>query len=345
LAGVWPVFEPGFRKTRRDGLAGYPHAGWNERVDAPLSGVKHFAPHALRRWCDSLHASPESPIKNQDQIRKKPSFALPEAFEPSSAVWPKICGCQERSIDPLMPQIIHQKASNRMSLRHIFSRFFAVACLAVVAVAFEPHARGETIFTNLPGQPGTIASNLPVGATGADWTYGGQQFNSGSNTLITDVSLLLARGAGTVTGTYDVEIWTDSSNKPGSLLGAIATGQDPNGVSLAGPQLMSYSAASVSVFANTDYWVVMNMSNNASQLQWQYTNASTSSAGFIGVTGTELLQSADPPAPLSWATPAGITQGHLMMSVTAVPEPASVGLMAFGAAGLGIMALRRMRRG
>ncbi len=88
----------------------------------------------------------------------------------------------------------------------------------------------------------------------------------------------------------------------------------------------------------------MDMSNNASQLQWQYTNAAPPTWGFVGVSGTEVLPSADPPTRLWWATPGGITQGRLMMEVTAVPEPASIGVMALGAAGLGIAAIRRMRR-
>lgn len=217
-------------------------------------------------------------------------------------------------------------------------------CLFVWAAAalLPADGFGATVFTNLPGQPGTIASNLPVGFTGADWTFGAQQFNSGANTQITGATLLLARAAGTVTGTYDVEVWTDSANKPGSLVGAIATSQDPNNVSLAGPQLMSYSG-NVSVSAGTTYWLVMNASNNASQLQWQYTNSAPTTSGFVGVAGTALLQSADPPTPLSWATPSGITDGRMMMEVTAVPEPATVGLLAaVGLAGGFALARRRL---
>jgi hypothetical protein len=226
----------------------------------------------------------------------------------------------------------------------LLRRMATVAAFAAAIAILGPNVHGETIFSNLSGQPGTIASNLPVGFSGADWTHGAQQFHSGSNTSITGVTLLLARAAGTVSGTYSVEVWTDSSNKPGSLVGTIATGQDPSGVSTSGPQLLSYSSSSVAVSASTNYWIVMDMSNNASQLQWQYTNAAPTTSGFVGVSGTELLQSADPPTPLSWATPGGITQGRLMMEVTAVPEPASIGVMALGAAGLGIAAIRRMRR-
>lgn len=217
-------------------------------------------------------------------------------------------------------------------------------CLVVWAAAalMPANVFGTTIFSNLAGQPGTIASNLPVGFTGADWTFGAQQFNSGPGTQITGATLLLARAAGTVTGTYDVEVWTDASNKPGSLVGAIATGQSPNNVSLAEPQPISYSG-NVSVAAGTNYWLVMNMSNNASQLQWQYTNSAPTTSGFVGIVGTALLESADPPTPLSWATPGGITAGRLMMEVTAVPEPATLGLLA--AAGLtgGFTLVRRRR--
>lgn len=220
-----------------------------------------------------------------------------------------------------------------------------LSIIALVASVLVAPADAATIFTNLPGQPGTIASNLPVGFTGADWTYGAQQFNSGANTQITGATLLLARAAGTVTGTYNVEVWTDSSNAPGTLVGAIATGQSPSGVSLSGPQLMAYTG-NVSVVANTNYWLVMNMSDNTSQLQWQYTNAAPTTAGFIGVTGTSLLESADPPVnpgdPLAWATPGGITDGRLMMEVVAVPEPTTLGLLAAaGIAGSSVLGRRR----
>ena len=221
-------------------------------------------------------------------------------------------------------------------------RSFLVCCVIAVSLcatlAVPATVQAATVFTNLSG---TIASNLPVGITGADWTYGAQQFNSGNNTLVTDVTLYLARAAGTVTGNYNVEVWSNVSNLPGALVGSIATAQDPSGVTTSGPQTVNFSG-NVAVSPNTAYWIVMNMANNASQLQWQYTNDSPTSPGFVGVAGTSLLVSADQTD--SFTTPAGITDGRLMMSVVAVPEPATTSLLAAAGVVAGIGIVRRRRR-
>lgn len=207
------------------------------------------------------------------------------------------------------------------------------ACIVACAVAGS-RAGAETVFSSLSG---TYASNVPVGLTGVDWTYAAQQFNTGTNTRVTDVTLNLSSIGGN-NGSFNVEIWTSSSNAPGSLVGAIATGQSQGSVT--GIQQTYTYSGSVPVSAGTDYWVVMNATNMNGQVLWSYTDdAPAQNPGFIGVVGTELLKTTDTLP--TWSTPGGVTSGRMMMSVVAVPEPST---WALALAGLGLCGWRLGRR-
>ena len=222
-----------------------------------------------------------------------------------------------------------------MPIRTLGLRFARVLVLSALTCLVGGVARAGTVFSTLSG---TYASNLPVGATGADWTYGAQQFNSGANTSISSVALNLTNVGGN-TGTFDVEIWTSATGSPGAFVGSIATNQSQGSITGAFQNYL-YSGA-VSVSQNTDYWVVFNASNMSGQVLWAYTNDDPSqNPGFVGVNGTSLLQSTD--SPLSWATPSGITAGRLKMEVVAVPEPPALVLSGVGFASA-VYFLRRRR--
>lgn len=212
-------------------------------------------------------------------------------------------------------------------------RLLAIASCLVASTS----VRAETVFSSLSG---TYASNVPVGLTGVDWTYAAQQFNTGTNTLVTDVTLNLSNVGGN-NGSFGVEIWTSGSAGPVSLVAAIASSQSQGSISGLRNNY-SYSGA-VAVSAGTDYWVVMNASTMNGQLLWSYTDDPASSAGFIGVVGTSLLQTTD--SPPAWSTPGGVTTGRMQMSVTAVPEPSTLALAGLGIAAGAAAAARRRRHG
>lgn len=124
------------------------------------------------------------------------------------------------------------------------------------------------------------------------------------------------------------EIWSTASSLPGSRVGILSQNQSPSIVT-SNNQLVNFSG-NVSVTPSLAYWVVLNAQDgSSSQVLWSYTNDAPSTSGFVGVTGTEILVTTDPP--VNWAQVSGVTQGRLMMDVTAMPEPTAFALAGVGA--------------
>jgi hypothetical protein len=100
--------------------------------------------------------------------------------------------------------------------------------------------------------------------------------------------------------------------------------------------LYTFPFTRLTLSPNTTYWAIP-----AVGLSWYRNQAETAPTAQNG-SGYSYVGT------LITATGGGSyspVNGGYSISINAVPEPASIGLMALGAAGLGITAIRRMRRG
>ncbi|MFM8413941.1 MAG: choice-of-anchor R domain-containing protein [Planctomycetota bacterium] len=206
----------------------------------------------------------------------------------------------------------------------------AVLCSAVGLVS-QP-ARATVVFGNL-GAAGTDAisgTNTDFGPGDANERSLAQGFTTGSSSqylTVTSISMgLFASSTGTENRT--VSIFSDSSGVPGSAVFTSAVTPVGN----TGTYTFNFSNAVLS--PSTSYWVVPQ-----GPASWYLNNSNTApaglnSSGYVSI-GTKLQNTSS-----QWvnATFPGYT-----VSVVAVPEPTSVGLLA--AAGLaGGFALVRRRR-
>lgn len=215
-------------------------------------------------------------------------------------------------------------------MRRLKSLVGRIAIAVVVAAVVAPAVSvGQVVYGNL-GSSGTGA----LGLTNTDidlnaWV--GQGFSTGTSTSTTLQSITMGLFYdNSLTAPFTIKLYNDISGQPGTV---VATS---SATSVGTTGLYTFPFSSFSLSPSTTYWAVPNPG-----VSW-YRNATESTPTEQNSSGyqySSTLSSANGGG--SW-TP--INAGY-SISVNAVPEPASIGLMVLGAAGLGVTALRRMRRG
>ena len=134
----------------------------------------------------------------------------------------------------------------------------AVVCAVLMSCCLVPAASAEVLFDNL-GYPS-------VGADG-DLAHGPlyASFSTvGSNTL-TDVSLLIGADNPNDGGTFTIDLYSDSSTSPGSLLTALGTFDDSQ---LSSSLAVFSDSVSYSLSADTRYWIGISSSDGS--VYWSY---------------------------------------------------------------------------
>ena len=154
----------------------------------------------------------------------------------------------------------------------------------------------------------------------------------GTSRSLQSVTLSLADG-NAVGGTFQVQVWDDGGSKPGTVIATLSGNSDP-----LTENIYSYTpSATVTLSANTKYWVVAEASTTSGIYNWNIANPSVSTG--VGTLGG---WSGTADAGSFWT--AENNTGPFMFNVTAVPEPSSYAAV-FGILALGFgVASRHLRR-
>jgi len=185
-----------------------------------------------------------------------------------------------------------------------------------------------------------IVDNTAATVSGSDVidsnTWQANSFTmDGTSRSLQSVTLSLDNG-NAVGGNFQVQLWNSGGSQPGTLLATLSGNSDPLTANT-----YSYTPSStVTLSANTKYWVVAEGSTTSGTYIWNYTTSSASTGvGTLG--GWSITHDAGN----SWN--AEINADPFMLNVTAgaVPEPSSYAAV-FGILALGFgVASRHLRRG
>lgn len=155
---------------------------------------------------------------------------------------------------------------------------FARAILLIAAFGLLSAAslRADTLLSNLGQSFGGITGvGLATSRIATDF------LTDGSDATITGATLRLIN-QDNVAHTVTVSLWSDSgSGSPGTLLGSFVPISIPgNGGGLIN---QSFSSAGIGLEANSAYWVVMQINEdaNANAVSWQYTVSGAADAGSV----------------------------------------------------------------
>jgi hypothetical protein len=201
-------------------------------------------------------------------------------------------------------------------------------------------SQASVIFDNL-------SENLDQGVSmnangGANWSLNAEAFlvPITGNSQLSDVTLSLALASvGSTTGTYSIEIWSNSGiNQPNIKMFDVATSQTVAGLSTTPSQKVFTPTSTITLTNGTTYWLVLNATTYTGSKQIQ--SLGTDSSAGTGVSATNFMNQRD--AQNLWGTNFGAS--HMSMKITTVPEPSTYALAALGSGTMWVVRRRRQSR-
>lgn len=196
-------------------------------------------------------------------------------------------------------------------------------CVLVALAAMWAQAASITVFSNFNSNPANLydgSDAYPVsGQPPQAWAMG---FTPSSTYVLTQIDVAIGLGSGT--SSVDVAVYSDSGGSPGSALTSWTVSSLPEAFSCCAVVTL-IPGTSITLNAGTPYWVLASASSDTWAF-WQLNN--------LGEQGPVWFNNANF---VSW-------EGAFDVLGTAVPEPASALLAAFGVVLLGMAVHRRQRR-
>jgi hypothetical protein len=207
-------------------------------------------------------------------------------------------------------------------------------CLAtlIALCCTVPLASATTILSNLPGS-GTYTTTGSATLTPSFWEAVGITNSSGSAVTFTSLE---GEFASTPGGTLDGGIYSDVSGNPGSLLAAFNSVGVSNNSNPTSKLLTTTS--SFNLQNATSYWFVLH--DAVPQVTWDPDNSA--GGGTVPVASAGYSYNGFRFSTNTGASWTNDTLARLTVEITTVPEPASLTLLAAGAASLFL--LRRRAR-
>lgn len=171
--------------------------------------------------------------------------------------------------------------------------------------------------------------------------YGGQNdvnasdFTTGATAEIITNSVLAFANSDDINHVMTPKIYTDSTGKPGTLVGTLTSFTVPGSESTAGTftyaNYTATSASGIELQPDTTYWLVVSV-DNATDLPfpvvWDSTASQSEAPGmpFSTVSSTDIKFSTD--GGISWANAGNFPAGNTLFSLSGIPapEPGSVPL-------------------
>jgi PEP-CTERM motif len=151
---------------------------------------------------------------------------------------------------------------------HILKLLAALAAGAILI----PGAYAGTIIFNTLGAPA-------IGNRGVSIASQFASFSAASDVVLNDVQLNL-QGDNTDGHSFSVGLYSDSSTAPGALLAPIGTALD-SVLPFSGIGVIDFSGLSISLAANTRYWVGLSTAN-ASSVAWELVLIDPANSSYVG---------------------------------------------------------------
>lgn len=200
-----------------------------------------------------------------------------------------------------------------------------LATAALVAAFAMPAAQAATVFDNLGSAQAGADPVMSFGPLAIS-------FNSGATGgLLTSVAALLKSDSADLVGSLSLTLMADQGMQPGTAVASLGT---LSSAAISTADFASYSfgtLAPVKLAANTTYWIEISAASPVA-VEWSWSTDQTA----LGVAGQA-----------SYSQEFGVLMNsdggpyQASISVSAVPEPASYLLFAFGLAAVGFGAARR----
>jgi len=211
---------------------------------------------------------------------------------------------------------------DRIMYRHLL----AFCCLSILGLAGSSQA-ADILADNLGN---TLGGDVTI----TDSTWSAQAFTTTLTGFVIDSITLNMTRDGSTTGTVELYIYElDVNNKPASLPLTFVGSKDIATELSTSPGNVDFPGLSITLDASTTYYLVMRGSSVADgTARWSYTDDETGT-GFPSYYARSIDTGA------TWLGP--LLDSPQIMKITAVPEPSTITLSAFGAIAIGLASRRR----